>query len=178
MTEMVIQQLLVRRTRRRRSRSRRWSSPTAWKWRPTGRRWHHPRRMSATARAPASRRKTPASLDEPDVYTLPDRLRLNEWALSGTWTVAGHAAISNEPGGGIAFQFHARDVNLVMGPASPGASIRFRVFLDGQLATNAHGTDVSRRQRHGPRPAHLPTGSANQERSPTASSTSSSSMQP
>jgi thiol-disulfide isomerase/thioredoxin len=85
-----------------------------------------------------------ASLDEPDVYTVPNRLRLNEWALSGTWTVAGHAAISNEPGGGIAYKFRARDVNLVMGPASPGASIQFRVFLDGQLATHAHGTDVNR----------------------------------
>jgi thiol-disulfide isomerase/thioredoxin len=84
-----------------------------------------------------------ATLDRPDVYTVPDRLRLNEWALAGTWTVAGHAAISNEPGGGIAFQFRARDVNLVMGPSSPGASIRFRVFLDGELAIDAHGTDVS-----------------------------------
>ena len=46
-----------------------------------------------------------ASLDAADVYTVPDRLRLNEWALAGTWTVAGHAAISNEPGGGMAFQF-------------------------------------------------------------------------
>jgi thiol-disulfide isomerase/thioredoxin len=83
------------------------------------------------------------SLDEPNVYTLPTRLRLNEWALSGTWIVARHAAILNEPGGGIAYKFRARDVNLVMGPSSPGASIQFRVFLDGQLATHAHGTDVS-----------------------------------
>ena len=29
-----------------------------------------------------------------------------------------------------------------MGPASHGASIPSRVFLDGQLATDAHGTDV------------------------------------
>ena len=83
------------------------------------------------------------SLDKPNVYTLPNRLRLNEWALSGTWTVAGNAAILNEPGGGIAYKFRARDVNLVMGPSSPGASIQFRVFLDGQLATHAHGADVS-----------------------------------
>ncbi len=83
------------------------------------------------------------SLDKPNVYSLPDRLRLNEWALSGTWTIAGHAAILNEPGGGIAYQFRARDVNLVMGPSSPGESIQFRVFLDGQPSTNAHGTDVS-----------------------------------
>jgi thiol-disulfide isomerase/thioredoxin len=83
-----------------------------------------------------------ASFDEPRVYTLPGRLRLNEWGLSGTWAVAGHAAVLNEPGGRIAFQFHARDLNLVMGPSSGGSSVPFRVFLDGQLATDAHGTDV------------------------------------
>ena len=83
-----------------------------------------------------------ASFDEPRVYTLPERLRLNSWGLSGTWTVAGHAAVLHEPGGRIAFQFHARDVNLVMAPSSRGASIPFRVFVDGQLATDAHGTDV------------------------------------
>ena len=48
----------------------------------------------------------------------------------------------NEPGGRIAFQFHARDVNLVMGPASKGAAIPFRVFLDGEVAQATHGTDV------------------------------------
>jgi len=30
----------------------------------------------------------------------------------------------------------------VMGPSSDRALIPFRVFLDGQLATDAHGTDV------------------------------------
>jgi thiol-disulfide isomerase/thioredoxin len=83
-----------------------------------------------------------ATFDAPRVYTLPGRLRLNEWGLSGTWAVAGHAAVLNEPGGRIAFQFHARDLNLVMGPTSHGASIPFRVFLDGQLATDERGSDV------------------------------------
>jgi hypothetical protein len=83
-----------------------------------------------------------ASFDEPRDYTLPGRLRLNEWGLSGNWTVAGHAAALNEHGGRIAFRFHARDLNLVMGPSSPGASIPFGVFLDGQLANDAHGSDV------------------------------------
>ncbi len=80
--------------------------------------------------------------DRANEYTLPEQLRRNEWALSGTWTVASHAAVSNAPGGRIAFRFHARDVNLVMGPASPGASIPFRVFLDGEVATVSHGTDL------------------------------------
>ena len=84
-----------------------------------------------------------ARFDEPDVYTAPGQLPLNSWALSGNWTVTEHAAASNEPGGRIAFQFHARDLNLVMGPASKGASIPFRVFLDGQPADGAYGTDVN-----------------------------------
>jgi hypothetical protein len=50
--------------------------------------------------------------------------------------------ILNEGGGRIAFQFHARDLNLVMGPSSQGASIPFRVFLEGELAGDAHGSDV------------------------------------
>jgi thiol-disulfide isomerase/thioredoxin len=83
-----------------------------------------------------------ARFDEPHAYTAPSRLPLNYWGLSGTWTVARHAAVLNEPGGRIAFRFHARDVNLVMGPASRGASIPFRVFLDGEPAADARGTDV------------------------------------
>ena len=83
-----------------------------------------------------------ASFDEPRVYTLPGRLRLNEWGLWGNWAVAGHAAVLNKPGGRIAFQFHARDLNLVMGPTSHGASIRFRVLLDGQVAKDECGSDV------------------------------------
>ena len=42
----------------------------------------------------------------------------------------------------MAFRFHARDVNLVMGPATRGVSIPFRVFLDGAPAGDAHGSDV------------------------------------
>jgi thiol-disulfide isomerase/thioredoxin len=84
-----------------------------------------------------------ARFDEPAVYSAPARLPLNAWGLSGTWTVAQHAAVLNEPGGRVAFQFHARDLNLVMGPATRGASIPFRVFLDGQPADGAYGTDVS-----------------------------------
>jgi hypothetical protein len=84
-----------------------------------------------------------ARFDEPGVYVAPARLPLNAWGLSGNWTVAQHAAVSNEPGGRVAFQFHARDLNLVMGPASRGASIPFRVLLDGQLAEVAYGVDVN-----------------------------------
>ena len=81
--------------------------------------------------------------DEPAAYVAQGHLPLNNWALSGTWTVAGHAVAANEPGGRIAFQFHARDVNLVMGPAAKGTSIQFRVSIDGRPVGDAHGTDVA-----------------------------------
>jgi thiol-disulfide isomerase/thioredoxin len=83
-----------------------------------------------------------ASFDTPRSYVLPERLRLNEWGLAGKWTVAGHAAVLHERDGRIAFQFHARDVNLVMGPSSRGASIPFRVSLDGRVVSDARGSDV------------------------------------
>ncbi len=44
--------------------------------------------------------------------------------------------------GQIANRFHARDLNLVMGPAVPGTAIRFRVLIDGQPPGTDHGTDV------------------------------------
>ena len=50
--------------------------------------------------------------------------------------------ILNGPGGRIGFQFHARDLNLVMGPTVAGASIPFRVSLDGQVVEDARGSDV------------------------------------
>jgi hypothetical protein len=84
-----------------------------------------------------------ARFDEPHVYAAPARLPLNHWGLVGSWTLARHAAVVDEPGGRIAFQFHARDLNLVMGPASRGASIPFRVWLDGRPAEDAHGVDAN-----------------------------------
>lgn len=49
---------------------------------------------------------------------------------------------SNKPGGRIAYQFHARDLHLVMGPGARGNPVRFRVFIDGKPAAAAHGSDV------------------------------------
>jgi thiol-disulfide isomerase/thioredoxin len=83
-----------------------------------------------------------AAFDQAHAYVLPQRLPLNGWGLSGTWTVASHAGVLGEPGGRIAFQFHARDVNLVMGPTTKTEAIPFRVFVDGAPAEKALGTDV------------------------------------
>jgi thiol-disulfide isomerase/thioredoxin len=70
-------------------------------------------------------------------------LGLNQFALSGNWTVDEHRSLSNAAGGRVAFRFHARDLNLVMGPASKGSEISFRTFVDGQPATNVNGVDAS-----------------------------------
>jgi thiol-disulfide isomerase/thioredoxin len=84
-----------------------------------------------------------AVLDEPHEYRARTGLPLNYWDLAGTWTVAKDAAVLDEAGGRVAFQFQARDVNLVMGPLSKGSSIPFRVYLDGQLPDDPGTTDVA-----------------------------------
>jgi thiol-disulfide isomerase/thioredoxin len=76
------------------------------------------------------------------VYTAPAELRLNHWALFGDWTMEDQAATLNTANGQITYRFHARDLHLVMGPATQGTSVRFRVFIDGQPPGAAHGVDV------------------------------------
>jgi hypothetical protein len=83
-----------------------------------------------------------AGLDEPRSYVAPDSLELNQWALSGNWTIEARASVSNEAGGRIALRFHARDVHLVMGPRARGTSVPFRVLVDGEPPGAAHGLDV------------------------------------
>ena len=56
-----------------------------------------------------------AGFDEPRAYELPP-LRLDQWGLSGTWTVARHAGLSQERGGRVAYRFHARDRRPGDGP--------------------------------------------------------------
>jgi thiol-disulfide isomerase/thioredoxin len=83
-----------------------------------------------------------AVLDKPRMYEQPARLGLNEWALSGDWTVKKDAAVLDKASGSITYRFHARDLHLVMGPVAPGMSARFRVLIDGQPPGAAHGIDV------------------------------------
>jgi thiol-disulfide isomerase/thioredoxin len=80
--------------------------------------------------------------DKPHMYKVPAQLRLNNWAVSGDWTIKSDAVELNKPNGRIAYRFHARDLNLVMGPAAPRTSVKFRVLIDGQPPGAAHGIDV------------------------------------
>jgi thiol-disulfide isomerase/thioredoxin len=83
-----------------------------------------------------------AAWNKPHIYSFPTRLDLNSWTLAGNWTSGKEAVTLNQSNGQIAYRFHARDLNLVMGPAEPGKTVRFRVLLDGQPPAAAHGTDI------------------------------------
>ena len=83
-----------------------------------------------------------AVLAESRVYAAPAQLRLNQWALSGDWTVRQESSVLNRPNGRISCRFHARDLHLVMGPAASERPVRARVRIDGQPPGPAHGIDV------------------------------------
>jgi thiol-disulfide isomerase/thioredoxin len=67
---------------------------------------------------------------------------LNEWGLSGNWTVGPEQATLNRAGGGITYRFSARDLHLVLGPRADGKPVRFQVSIDGKPPGESHGSDV------------------------------------
>jgi cytochrome c biogenesis protein CcdA/thiol-disulfide isomerase/thioredoxin len=67
---------------------------------------------------------------------------LNQWGFSGAWTIGKESSVLDQPGGGITYRFHARDVHLVLGPAIDGKPVRFKVTVDGQPPGNGHGADT------------------------------------
>lgn len=72
----------------------------------------------------------------------PGMPRLNEWGLSGQWTIGKEHAGLDAPDGGITYRFHARDLHLVLGPAADGKPVRFRVTIDGAVPGADHGIDI------------------------------------
>jgi thiol-disulfide isomerase/thioredoxin len=80
--------------------------------------------------------------DQRQGYTVPERLKLNHWALAGDWTVGKESTVLHQAKGRIVYRFHARDLHIVMGPGEPGAPVRFRVLIDGKPPGDAHGADV------------------------------------
>jgi thiol-disulfide isomerase/thioredoxin len=82
-----------------------------------------------------------AAFDERRAYELPERLRLNHWALAGEWTIGRENIVLDQAGGTIAYCFHARDAHLVLS-GGVGEPIPFRVLLDGEAPGSSHGVDV------------------------------------
>ena len=83
-----------------------------------------------------------AEPDELHAYVAPDSLKLDHWSLSGDWTIERRASVLGRADGGIAFRFHARDVNLVLRAQARGTPVPFRVLIDGRPPGDAHGLDV------------------------------------
>jgi thiol-disulfide isomerase/thioredoxin len=83
-----------------------------------------------------------SALGHPYMYEVPPTLKLNQWAPNGEWTIGDESVSLNGAHGAIAVHFHARDLNLVMGPATPGTEVPFRVLVDGHAPGNAHGSDI------------------------------------
>jgi cytochrome c biogenesis protein CcdA/thiol-disulfide isomerase/thioredoxin len=74
-------------------------------------------------------------------YTAPTQLPLNDWALGGQWNISGESALAR-PGARIVYRFHARDLNLVLGPATDGKPVPFVVQIDGKAPGADHGVDT------------------------------------
>jgi thiol-disulfide isomerase/thioredoxin len=87
-----------------------------------------------------------ATFDVRRAYELPERLRFNQWALAGEWTIGQERVVLDQAGGSMAYRFHARDAHLVLSPGvlSPGTRepIPFRVLVDGEAPGPSHGVDV------------------------------------
>jgi cytochrome c biogenesis protein CcdA/thiol-disulfide isomerase/thioredoxin len=67
--------------------------------------------------------------------------QLNQWGLTGDWTVGEERAVLNRKDGAIVYRFHARDLHLVLGSPSD-KPIRFEVTMDGKPVGDSHGMDV------------------------------------
>jgi cytochrome c biogenesis protein CcdA/thiol-disulfide isomerase/thioredoxin len=78
--------------------------------------------------------------DQPHEY-VGAPLQINQWSLSGDWTVKNETATLDTAGGRIVYRFHARDLHLVLGPGADGKPIRFRVTIDGSAPGSDHGRD-------------------------------------
>ena len=71
-----------------------------------------------------------------------EALALNEWALTGEWSVGDEAAVLDAASGSIAYRFEGRDLNLVLAPPPSGDPVGFTVLLDGRPPADDHGLDA------------------------------------
>lgn len=81
-------------------------------------------------------------IDTATTYTVAKNLNLNDWGLTGSWTVGPEDATLIKALGKITFKFRARDLHLVLGPKQSGQVIRFKVTIDGKAPEADHGMDT------------------------------------
>jgi thiol-disulfide isomerase/thioredoxin len=80
--------------------------------------------------------------NEPSAYSVPEKLRLNNWALAGEWTILPDAIVLHQPGGRLVYRFHARDLHLVLAPPGHDTAVPFRVLVDGKPPGASNGNDI------------------------------------
>jgi cytochrome c biogenesis protein CcdA/thiol-disulfide isomerase/thioredoxin len=80
--------------------------------------------------------------DASHVYSAAASPQLNDWSLTGNWTIGNEKALLNDKDGSIVYRFHARDLHLVLGPGADDKPVRFTVTVDGNPPGAAHGMDV------------------------------------
>lgn len=92
--------------------------------------------------------------DEPELYSSPEHLKLNQWALAGVWAITGNCARLESTIGQVTFRFRGRDLHLELGLANDRPPIRFQLLVDGHppsaqpgvdVTADGHGTVTSRR---------------------------------
>ena len=71
----------------------------------------------------------------------PTELALNQWTLTGRWTIEEESAVL-DGAGSIAYRFEGRDLNLVLAMAGDTGAAPFTVLLDGEPPGTDSGIDV------------------------------------
>lgn len=77
------------------------------------------------------------------LYSVPAKLSLNHWGLSGSWNVNPESAVLQALPGKIVFRFHSRDLHAVLAPAQDGKPVRFTVKLNGAAPGENCGVDTA-----------------------------------
>ena len=96
--------------------------------------------MSATGAGRISCRPAGSSATPSRYAAAP--LKLNDWALEGSWRAGPQSARALSASAKIRFRFHARDLHLVLG-SPDGRPRRFRVTIDGQAPGADAGLDIA-----------------------------------
>jgi thiol-disulfide isomerase/thioredoxin len=117
-------------------------SPTGVQVAPDGADMRSPETYVGYERAQHSASTPDFVSDRSQMYAAPAKPSLNEWGLTGRWTVEKESAALDRPGGKIFFRFHARDLHLVLGLSAADKPVRFRVTLDGAPPGTSHGVDT------------------------------------
>ena len=75
-------------------------------------------------------------------YRAAQNLAVNQWTLSGGWTIGPEFSSPDGQASAIRFRFHARDLHLVMGRDPAARPVRYRIKIDGAAPGSAHGVDT------------------------------------